>query len=91
MVYPDQKIGIVCKTANEKGVLQVQLRERKLWINHKRLKLQVAAAELYPEDYDFSIVFESVAERKAKHQMDRKYCEGLELSLPSEIHSGPTD
>lgn len=75
MVYPDKKIGIVCKPANEKGILQVQLPGRKIWINHKRVRLQVAAAELYPEDYDFSIVFETVANRKIKHTMERKFTE----------------
>ena len=83
MVYPDKKRGIVCRTANEKGVLQVQLQDKKIWINHKRIKLHVPASELYPEDYDFSIIFESVEERKAKHQMERKYCEGMERTIPS--------
>ena len=76
MVYPDKKIGIVCKEANEKGVLQVQMPGKKIWINHKRVKLHVAATELYPEDYDFSIIFDSVEVRKARHQMKRKYVEG---------------
>lgn len=81
MVYPDKKIGIVCEPVNEKGVLRVQLRDRKIWISHKRVRLQVAAAELYPEDYDFSIIFDSVATRKLRHKMERKYVEGAELHL----------
>lgn len=48
----------VCEPMNEKGVLRVQLPGKKIWINHKRVKLQVAAAELYPEDYDFLIIDE---------------------------------
>ena len=80
MVYPDRKIGIVCGTANEKGVLRVQLQGKKIWINHKRVKLHVAAEKLYPEDYDFSIVFDSVENRKLRHEMDRKYVEGRELT-----------
>ncbi|MDO5417709.1 MAG: DNA mismatch repair protein MutS [Lachnospiraceae bacterium] len=75
MVYPDRKIGIVCTPVNEKGVLQVQLPNKKIWVNHKRVKLHVAAEELYPEDYDFSIVFDSVANRKARHEIERKYSE----------------
>ncbi len=77
MVYPDKKIGIVCAPINEKGVLRVQLPDKKIWINHKRVKLHVAAAELYPEDYDFSIIFDSVANRKIRHDMDRKYTEDM--------------
>ena len=75
MVYPDKKIGIVCVPINEKGVLRVQMPDKKIWINHKRVKLHVAADELYPEDYDFSILFDSVANRKIRHDMDRKYTE----------------
>lgn len=81
MVYPDKKIGIVCKEANDKGILQVQLKGKKIWINHKRIKLHVVAEELYPEDYDFSIIFDDVETRKLRHQMERKYVEGAEIKL----------
>lgn len=73
MIYPEKKIGIVCVPINEKGVLRVQLPNKKIWINHKRVKLHVAATELYPEDYDFSIIFETVENRKKRHDMQRKY------------------
>ena len=76
MVYPDKKIGIVCEPANEKGVLRVQVAGKKIWINHKRVKLHVRAEELYPEDYDFSIIFDSVENRKLRHDMGRKLVEG---------------
>ncbi|MBP5555095.1 MAG: DNA mismatch repair protein MutS, partial [Lachnospiraceae bacterium] len=75
MVYPEKKIGIVCETVNDKGTLRVQVAGRKFWINHKRVKLYVKAEELYPEDYDFSIIFDSVEERKIRHDMQRKYTE----------------
>lgn len=77
MIYPDKKIGIVCIPVNEKGVLRVQLPGKKIWINHKRVKLHVKAEELYPEDYDFSIIFDTVANRKARHDMERKYTEEI--------------
>lgn len=73
MVYPDKKIGIVCEPINEKGVLRVQIANKKIYINQKRVKLHVKAEELYPEDYDFSIIFDSVKERKLHHEMSRKY------------------
>lgn len=75
MVYPDKKIGIVCEPVNEKGVLRVQMPGKKIWINHKRVKLHVAADELYPEDYDFSIIFDTAENRKIRHDMERKYTE----------------
>lgn len=77
MVYPEKKIGIVCVPINEKGVLRVQLPNKKIWINHKRVKLHVAATELYPEDYDFSIIFESATNRKKRHDMQRKYTDAV--------------
>ena len=73
MIYPDKKIGIVCEKVNEKGVLRVQVKGKKIWINRKRVKLHVAASELYPEGYDFSIILESVENRKIRHDMGRKY------------------
>lgn len=76
MIYPDRKIAIVCKKADDKGILRVQLPNKKIYINHKRVKLWVAADELYPDDYDFSIIFDSVANRKLRHQMNRKFTEG---------------
>lgn len=73
IVFPEKKIGIVCEEINDKGVLRVQIAGKKIWINHKRVKLHVKAKELYPEDYDMSIVFDSVENRKVRHDMGRKY------------------
>ena len=73
IVFPEKKIGIVCEEINEKGVLRVQIAGKKIWINHKRVKLYVKAEELYPEDYDMSIVFDSVENRKVRHDTGRKY------------------
>lgn len=73
IVFPEKKIGIVCEEINERGVLRVQIAGKKIWINHRRVKLYVKAEELYPEDYDMSIVFDSVENRKVRHDMGRKY------------------
>lgn len=73
MLYPDRKIGIVCEPVNDRGCLRVQLPDRKIWISHKRVKLHVAADRLYPEGYDFSIIFDTVENRKKRHDMERKY------------------
>jgi len=81
LVFPEKKIGIVAKKANDKGEIVVQLKKEKILVNHKRLKLQVAASELYPDDYDFSIIFDTVANRKARHNMEKGYQEDLEIIL----------
>lgn len=79
MVYPQHKLGIVYAPANEKGEVGVQIQKKKLLVSHKRLQLKVAASRMYPEDYDFSIIFDTVENRKARHQMERKYMPGLEI------------
>lgn len=81
MVSPERKIAIVCKPVNEQGMLQIQLSDEKVWVSHKRVKLHVKAAQMYPEDYDFSIVFDSVEVRKARHKMDRKYSGNVEVKV----------
>ncbi|WP_349944018.1 DNA mismatch repair protein MutS [Lacrimispora sp. BS-2] len=78
-IYPDKKKGIVCRPVNDKGVLQIQMPDKKIWVNQKRAKLLVAAKELYPEDYDFSIIFDTVENRKARHKMEKGYQEGMEI------------
>lgn len=79
VVYPQKKIGIVFRPADEKGEVGVQIQKKKEFVNHKRLQLKVAAQEMYPEDYDFSIVFDTVANRKARHKMEKGFQEGLEI------------
>ena len=75
-VYPKKEIGIIYACADEKGRVGVQIKGRKQLINHKRLKLKIPASELYPDDYDLAIVFDSVENRKARHLMGRKHVEG---------------
>lgn len=73
MRLPDQAKGIVYRPADDKGNVIVQFPGEKVTVPHKRLQLLVPAAELYPPDYDFSIIFETVANRKAAHTMSRKH------------------
>ncbi|PKM86182.1 MAG: DNA mismatch repair protein MutS [Firmicutes bacterium HGW-Firmicutes-12] len=77
MVHPQKLIGIVYQKANAKGDIGVQIKGKKLMINHKRLKLLVPASELYPENYDFSIIFDTVENRKKRHDMERKHDSSL--------------
>ena len=73
MLLPDKKNAIVYQPADDDGNVVIQFRGRKMTVKHNRLKLLVPAAELYPPDYDFSIIFDTVANRKAAHTMDRKF------------------
>ena len=73
LLLPDRKNAIVYQPADDEGNVIIQLQGQKLSVRHNRLKLLVPAAQLYPPDYDFSIVFDTVANRKAAHTMDRKF------------------
>ena len=83
MVYPQKKIGIVYQPADEMGNVWVQIQKEKMLVNHKRLQIKTKAEDMYPEDYDFSIIFDTVENRKARHLMDRKYVKGLEIPIGS--------
>ena len=73
LLLPDRKNAVVYRPADDDGNVVIQLQGRKIAVRHNRLRLLVPASELYPPDYDFSIVFDTVANRKAAHTMDRKY------------------
>ena len=73
MLLPDRKNAIVYQPADDEGNVIIQMQDRKMTVRHNRLKLLVPAEQLYPPEYDFSIVFDTVANRKAAHTMDRKF------------------
>lgn len=73
MVYPRKKIGLVFEKANYKGEVGVQIAGKKEYVNYKRLQLKASAKDMYPDDYDFSIVFDTVENRKARHLMSKGY------------------
>ncbi len=76
-VGSEQQIGIVVKPEDRNGMVLVQIKKEKQLISHKRLQLKVAAKELYPENYDFSIIFDTVENRKARHRLEKGHQEGL--------------
>ena len=89
LVYPQKDVGIVYKKANEKGEVGVQVKKKKLLVNHKRLKLQVPASELYPDNYDFSVIFDSVANRKARRVLEKRHDPNLVIELDTNERGEP--
>lgn len=73
------RTGIVCEAENSKGEIGVMVMKKKLKINQKRLSLYVDGSELYPEDYDFDIVFKSKDYRKKNKIMNKKHVEGMKI------------
>ena len=72
-LLPEKIHGIVYQSADDQGYVTVQVKDEKRQIRHDRIRLLVPSSELYPPDYDFSVVFDTVENRKAAHRMDRKY------------------
>ena len=72
-LLPEKKTAIVYLPADEEGNVVIQLQGKKLTVRHNRLRLLVPSEQLYPPDYDFSIIFDTVANRKAAHIISRKY------------------
>ncbi len=85
VVYPQKKIGIVFQAANEKGEVGVQIQKKKELINHKRLQLKASAGKLYPPDYDFSIIFDSVETRKARHKMEKGHQPDIHINYEEKL------
>ena len=73
MLLPERMTAIVFRPADDRGNVVIHLQGQKRTVRHDRLKLLVPASELYPPDYDFSIIFDTVANRKAAHTMARKF------------------
>lgn len=78
------RTGIVCETQDARGMVGVMIQKQRIKVNHKRLTLHITGKELYPEDYDLDIVFESKENRKKRKLMNRKHVEGLTIETKPE-------
>lgn len=75
-----RRIGIVYEKKDSLGMVGVMIQKQKMRINHKRLKPYLSKDELYPDEYDFDIIFESKDTRKKRKLMQRKHVEGLTIT-----------
>ena len=85
-ISPDDNIGIVYKETDDFGNLVLQIKDesgsrKRITVNHKRLRILAKSERLYPEDYDFSIIFDSAEVRKARRIMDKRHSEGLSVVI----------
>lgn len=77
ILLPGGETALVYRPADEQGNVVIQIKGEKRTINHTRLRLRIPASELYPPDYDFSIVFDSVSNRKASHILGKRHDPGI--------------
>lgn len=85
-VLPGEEIGVVYRPADQNGEVIVQVKGVKRTVKHTRLRLLVPASELYPPDYDFSIIFDTVTNRKARHQMGKRHDANLSITYTDAEH-----
>ncbi|MDN3019308.1 endonuclease MutS2 [Paenibacillus sp. BSR1-1] len=78
-VSPANEFGIVYQGPDSQGNYIVQIKGEKVSVNHKRLTLYIAANELYPEDYDFDIIFQSKENRKKSKILSKRHEENISI------------
>ena len=78
-ISPSDEFGIVYKGPDQHGNYQVQVKGEKISVNHKRLTLYIAASELYPEDYDYDIIFQSKESRKKSKLLSKSHQENITI------------
>ncbi|MBN8193077.1 endonuclease MutS2 [Bacillus sp. NTK074B] len=79
-ISPEGEFGIVYEGPDDTGDYTVQIKGEKRTVNHKRLSLYVSAKELYPDEYDFDIIFNSKENRKKNKLMGKRFVEGLTIN-----------
>lgn len=74
------RTGIVYRQEDSMGMVGVMIQKHKHQVNKKRLQVFLEKSELYPDDYDLSIIFDSKENRKKRRTMERKHVEGLYIT-----------
>jgi DNA mismatch repair protein MutS2 len=78
-ITPDNEFGIVFTGPDQQGNYIVQVKGDKVKVNYKRLNLYIAAKELYPDDYDFDIIFQSKDNRKKNNILKKRHDEDITI------------
>ncbi|PLS01539.1 endonuclease MutS2 [Neobacillus cucumis] len=78
-ISPSKEYGIIYKGPDQFGNYIVQVKGEKISLNHKRLTLYIAADELYPDDYDFDIIFQSKENRKKSKLLSKEHQENITI------------
>lgn len=76
-----KKMGIISELEDSRGMFEVQIQKQRIKVNRKRLKPYIKKTELYPDDYDMDIVFDSKENRKKRKLMSKRHIEGLSIEL----------
>jgi DNA mismatch repair protein MutS2 len=75
------RTGVICEIENSKGEYGVMVMKKKIKVNKNRLSIYIQGDELYPEDYDFDIVFDTKDNRKNKNLLNKRHVDGVEVII----------
>jgi len=78
------KTGIVFESINPKDEVGVMIDNKKTYVHKRKLKLLIPADQLYPEGYDFDILFKSKEYRKNHKLLSRKYVKNFTATVKEE-------
>lgn len=73
--------GVIYEVANHKQEVGVLINGKKVKLHKKLVTLKIKANQLYPEGYDFDILFKSKEYRKHDKLMNRKYIKGYSVEV----------
>ncbi len=76
--------GIIFEPANHKQEVGVFVNKKKIYIHQRKVKLLIKSDQLYPEGYDFDIIFKSKEYRKNEHMLNRKYVKNFTAQIKEE-------
>ncbi|WP_040208678.1 endonuclease MutS2 [Neobacillus jeddahensis] len=79
IISPTDEFGFVYTGPDQLGNYIVQIKGEKISVNHKRIKLYIAANELYPDDYDFDIIFHTKENRKKSKLLSKRHDEAITI------------
>lgn len=85
MLLDNNESAIVYQGLDELNNLTVFYKKEFIKVNYKRVKLELAASELYPEGYDLNQIFISYKERKLEHDIIRGSKKALKKVRKSSI------
>lgn len=71
LLLDNNKIGIIYEGIDKENNLVVLVDNKFIKVNYKRIKLEISAKELYPEDYNLDQLFVSFKERKREKDIKR--------------------
>ena len=75
------RTGIVCEPENARGEVGVLIMKKRFLISRKRLRPFIDGKDLYPDDYDMSIVLDSKENRKKRRIMSKRHVDGLTIEI----------